>query len=290
MIDFTGLAEFDVAALKHDATGKALLLPLNKIESDPDQIRTSIDPEELQGLAASIESVGLIQPICVRRHPMKKDHYIINAGERRWRAVGLLKRPSIEAYIRDDVDPFVQAAENIQREGLSPKDLARFVTKHENLGMSRAEIARKLGKPKSFITEAAWLADAPKAVLAAIDQGRVPDTRTAYLLAKAWNSQGDVVKALLADKAPLTREAVSEALGGSFLHARMAPTEKKSAVPKGPSAKPWNALAVEVKGRKGRLSLRPGPNRSSAEVWFDDGAREKVALSDIRLLTWTTLK
>lgn len=289
MINFGGLADFDVAALKRNATGEALLLPLNRIEPDPEQIRTTIDPAELQGLAASIKTMGLIQPICVRRHPDKKGYYIINVGERRWRACQLLSKSTIAAYIREDFDPFIQAAENIHREGLHPMDIARFVAKHELQGMTRADIARKLGTTASFITQVASLIDAPELLRQALNEGLVRDTRTAYMLAKAWNTHEDAVKTLLASDAPLSRETVARALAAPLTQAPADPVTKAKARRKKikVTGKPWDALAVEVAGRKGRLPLRAGGEQAHADVWFDNGERAKVELSKIRLLTWT---
>lgn len=290
MISFDGLADFDVAALKRNATGEALMLPLNKIEPDPEQIRTTIDPAELQGLAASIKTMGLIQPICVRQHPQKKGYYIINVGERRWRASQLLKKATIAAYIRNDFDPFVQAAENIHREGLNPLDIARFIAKHEAQGMTRSAIARKLGIAASFITEVASLSEAPQPLLQALNEGRIRDTRTAYLLAKAWDSHGADVEILLAGSAPLTRETVSRALATppAQVPEHSVRRTKVRRTKCAEMAKPWNALAVEVAGRHGHLPLRAGSGQTRADVWFENGEHESVELSEIKLLSWTT--
>ncbi|MGA8053704.1 MAG: ParB/RepB/Spo0J family partition protein, partial [Burkholderiales bacterium] len=212
MMTLDTLKGLDVASLMRDATGRPLALPVDKIEPDPDNIRTKIDPAALKALAETIQSEGLIQPISVRPHPKKKGHYLINAGERRWRAVKLLGRETIDAYVREPFDPYVQAIENLQREDLSALDLAQWVAKREADGESRATIARKLGKPASFITEAATLARAPTPIVAAFDSGQIPDTRTAYLLANAWDTHGATVRALLASDAPLTRAGVVSAL------------------------------------------------------------------------------
>lgn len=292
MINLSGLDDFDVSALKRNATGEALMLPLDKIEPDPEQIRTTIDPAELQGLAASIKTMGLIQPICVRQHPQKKGCYIINVGERRWRASQLLEKTTIAAYIRDDFDPFVQAAENIHREGLNPLDIARFVAKHESQGMTRSDIARKLGTAASFITEVASLSEAPQPLLQALNEGRIRDTRSAYLLAKAWDSQGTVVNMLLTGDAPLSRETVTRALVTPPAHTPAHPAKGSKGLRKkcAEIAKPWNAFAVEVAGRHGHLPLRAGDGETCGDVWFDDGERKSVELCEIKLLTWTNWK
>lgn len=288
MVDLSGLRNFNVAALMTDATGKALSLPVAKIDFDPDNVRTKITEESIAELAAGIKAQGLLQPISVRRHPKKKHHYVVNFGERRLRAVKLLGHDNIDAYVHDEFDPYAQAAENIQREELSAMDVARFVAKRETEGESRATIARKLGKPASFITEAARLATAPKIIVEAYDDGRIPDTRTVYMLAKAYDERPSAVRELLAGDSPLTREGVAIALD-PFSHEKTAPTEKNggSGTGKAKGLKPWNAMVVLVNERQGVMRLRPGKSKTSAAVVFDDGSEEVITLTEMTLQKWT---
>jgi ParB family chromosome partitioning protein len=288
MVKFDALRDFDVSALMTGATGKALALPVNKIEFDPDNIRTkhSLDPAQLEELAATIKSQGLIQPISVRNHPERQGFYVVNAGERRLRAVRLLGHVTIHSYIQDDFDPYLQAVENLQREELHPLDIARFVAAREVAGDSRTTIAKRLGKPKSFISEVAHLASAPQSIVKAFEDERI-DTRTAYLLTRHYQRSPETVQAWLAGDAPLNRLEVSAALAAPKESSQMAATERKpSARGSKAAGDGWNALAVTVGGRHGILKFAPGTVPNQATVRFADGSQECVVLGQIVLKHW----
>jgi len=288
VVKFDALKDFDVSALMTGATGQALALPVNKIEFDPDNIRTkrSLDPAQLEELAATIKSQGLIQPISVRNNPAKKGFYVVNAGERRLRAVRLLGHVTIDGYIQDDFDPYVQAVENLQREELHPLDIARFVAAREAAGDSRTTIAKRLGKSKSFISEVAHLASAPQSIVKAFEDERI-DTRTAYLLTRHYLQSPETVQEWLAGDAPLTRLEVSTALIASKPSSQTAATERKQTARGSKAAgNGWNALAVTVRGRHGTLDLAPGTVPNQATVHFADGSQESVVLTQIALKHW----
>jgi ParB family chromosome partitioning protein len=291
MVNFDGLRDFNVSELLTGATGQALELPVDQIDVDPDNIRRACDAEQLAALAETIGAIGLIQPISVRHHPTLPGRYLVNAGERRLRAVRLLGRATIAAFIKNEFDPYGQAIENLQREEIHPLDLARFIAAREAAGDTRAMIAKRLGKPKSFISEVAALARAPEALRCAFSDGRIPDTRTAYLLARHYAESPATVSAWLAADAPLTRESVTRALaaatGGAETPANLKATTAKP--PRVPPSPTWNALAVRVGTRPGRMSLKPGESATSATVEFADGSQEAVALCKITVHEWTTL-
>ena len=107
------------------ATADIMLIPVDLIEANPYQPRMSFDNEALEGLAESIRSLGLIQPITVRRK--SSDRYQIISGERRFRACRLAGLEEIPAYIRDTNDQGMlemAIVENIQREDLDPIEVA----------------------------------------------------------------------------------------------------------------------------------------------------------------------
>jgi ParB family chromosome partitioning protein len=135
-----------------------------KIVWNPDQPRKSIDPERLRELADSITANGLIHPITVRR--VGEDQYMVIAGERRFRAFGLLERASIPAIISGGDADELALIENIQREDLSPIDefqaVARLMSKH---GYSQGEAARVLGKSRVSINELLSLGSLAAAIL-----------------------------------------------------------------------------------------------------------------------------
>ncbi|MGI8534457.1 MAG: ParB/RepB/Spo0J family partition protein, partial [Candidatus Limnocylindrales bacterium] len=100
-------------------------VPLDRIESNPEQPRLTFDEETLNELAASIIEHGVLQPILVR--PAEPGHYQLVAGERRWRAAriaGLDEIPALIEEIDDDTALEIAIIENLQREDLSPLDEA----------------------------------------------------------------------------------------------------------------------------------------------------------------------
>ena len=139
-------------------------LDCGKIVWNPDQPRKSIDPERLQELADSIATNGLIHPITVKR--TDSDHYMIIAGERRFRAFGLLERVSIPAIISEGSIDELALIENIQREDLAPIDeylaIARLIDKH---GYSQGDAATALGKSRVTINELMSLAGLASSIL-----------------------------------------------------------------------------------------------------------------------------
>jgi ParB family chromosome partitioning protein len=142
------------------------IVPLDHIETNPEQPRLAFNPETLNELAASIREHGVLQPILVR--PIGPNQYQLIAGERRWRAsslAGLDTIPALIEEIDDDTALEVAIIENLQREDISPLDEAalydRMVTEH---GYSIRKLADKLGKDKGYVENRLRLADAPDEV------------------------------------------------------------------------------------------------------------------------------
>jgi ParB family chromosome partitioning protein len=286
MGQFENLKDFDVAALGRNAAasaGKPRALPVARIERDPDNIRKSFDEAAIIQLSETIKADGLLQAITVRRNPHKKDYFLISYGERRFRAVCLLGHPTIAAVIDDDFDPYRQAIENLQREDLDPLDIADWVEKREAAGDSRITIAKRLGKPKSYISEIALLIKAPPAIREAFRSRRIPDIRSAYLLARRYDQDPAAVTACLKGDSPITRRTVTRTLAESHSAHCTVPTTAPLGV--GSS----NSLVVHVAGREGTMMLKPGHQPNQATVRFADGSQEAVALSKIRLKTWMAL-
>lgn len=139
------------------------MIPLDRIEPNPDQPRMEFDEASLEELAASIREHGVLQPILVR--PREQGRYQLVAGERRWRAsrrAGLESIPALIEEIDDDTALEIAIIENLQREDLSPLEEAmlydRMVREH---GYSIRRLAQKLGKDKGYLENRLRLADAP---------------------------------------------------------------------------------------------------------------------------------
>ncbi len=129
---------------------------INAIQANPRQPRSVFDDEELDGLAASIKEVGLLQPIVVRS--MHDGRYELVAGERRLRAARRAGLATIAVIVRDtgDADLLKEALiENIHRVQLNPlEEAAAYNQLLDDFGVTQEELARRLGKGRPTITNA----------------------------------------------------------------------------------------------------------------------------------------
>jgi ParB family chromosome partitioning protein len=129
---------------------------LDEIRPNPRQPRTTVDDEALGELAASIRSVGLLQPVIVRE--AVDGTYELVAGERRWRAAriaGLLRIPAIVRETGDDQLLRDALIENLQRVDLNPlEEAAAFRQLVDDFGATHEEIADRVGKSRAAVTNA----------------------------------------------------------------------------------------------------------------------------------------
>jgi ParB family transcriptional regulator, chromosome partitioning protein len=148
-------------------------VPVELIGPNPRQPRAEFDEEALQGLAASIREVGLLQPIVVRETPEGK--YELIAGERRWRAcrlAGLTQIPAIVRPTGDDSLLIDALVENIQREDLDPlEEAAGFRQLVDDFGATHEEVARRVGRSRAAVTNALRLLSLAPEVQARIRSG-----------------------------------------------------------------------------------------------------------------------
>ncbi len=142
------------APVPRRAEGEEVLrIPVTQIDPNPLQSRTIFQAEKLGELAQSIKANGVIQPLIVRWH---ENRYQLVAGERRWRAskiAGLTEVPVVVQNLTDEQLLEVTLIENIQREDLTPIEVAHaFERLVKELGLSHDEIGRRTGKDRSTIT------------------------------------------------------------------------------------------------------------------------------------------
>lgn len=158
-----------VSLLTNENAGRSTgvkIIPVDRIEPNPDQPRMVFDVDALHELAASIREHGVLQPILVR--PLGENRYQLIAGERRWRAsreANLATIPALVEEIDDDTALEISIIENLQREDLSPLEEATMFDRmvHEH-GYSIRKLAEKLGKDKGYLENRLRLADAPEEI------------------------------------------------------------------------------------------------------------------------------
>ena len=128
-------------------------IQIDLIDLNPFQPRTNFNSNELEQLTSSIEKLGLIQPITVKKN---ENRYTLISGERRLRAFQKLSKKSIPAYIRlaNDQESLEMAlVENIQRKNLDPIEIAISYSRlTEELRISHDEMSKRVGKDRTTIT------------------------------------------------------------------------------------------------------------------------------------------
>jgi ParB family transcriptional regulator, chromosome partitioning protein len=162
-------------------------VPIDLIRPNPDQPRSRIDDGAITGLAESVAASGIVQPLIVR--PLANGTYELIAGERRWRAAQEAGLAEVPALVRDHEDAErlqVALIENMAREDLNAIDEARAcATLVEDLGVTKEELARRLGRSRSSVSNLIRLLDLPDDALDLVRDGELSEGHgRAILLAK----------------------------------------------------------------------------------------------------------
>jgi ParB family transcriptional regulator, chromosome partitioning protein len=194
-----------LAAILPETAGSAEVgelreLPVEAIRPNPKQPRTRFDPEALAGLTSSIEESGVVQPLLVR--PLRDGGYELVAGERRWRAAREAGLEKVPAIVRDsEAAERLQVAliENMVREDLNPVEEARACTALvEDLGLSKEELARRVGRSRPAVSNLIRLLDLPDEALDLLESGELSEGHGKALLVASGN---DVRRRLARDAA-----------------------------------------------------------------------------------------
>ena len=158
-----------------EEAGAGLLeVPVEAVKPNPRQPRTTFDDETLDALALSIEEVGVLQPVVVRR---TAGGFELIAGERRLRAAKKAGLPTIPVIVResDDAESLREALiENIHREDLNAIELAEaFRELLEELGLKQETLADRLGVSRSHVANTIRLLQLPAEVQALLAEGKI---------------------------------------------------------------------------------------------------------------------
>ena len=238
-------------------------LELAKVEPNPDQPRTHFDEEAIAELSESIKSVGLIQPIIVRK---VGEGYQIVAGERRYRAVKLAEMPTIRAIVieaNEEQNFSIALIENVQRQNLDPIEEAKaYKVLINRFSLKQSDVAHRVGKVRESVTNSLRLLNLPSEIQSALSEGAISVGHSKVLLGienpdeqvrlfKAAVDKGLSVRALeqfIADDAP-------EAKG---VKAGKAPTAKEAQIRMlEDKLRKMLGTKVEIKhsGSKGRIEI-----------------------------------
>jgi len=258
-----GLSALIPSASQESSTGQvADELPIDMIAPNPGQPRTDIDEERVEELADSIRKVGVLQPVIVR--PMG-DKYQIIAGERRWRAskiAGLEKIP-VRILAMDGVAALeIALIENLQREDLNAIEEARgyrqLLTGHQ---MTQAELADKVSKSRSTITNALRLLDLPDEVQELVYEGKMTAGHARAVLSVPDEAARIKLAAKIAEEGLSVREAENLA--------RLFAVGKTEHDPKPPTPKAFKVVARQLRRLLGtNVRVKQTKDKGKIEIEF----------------------
>ena len=151
-------------------------LPIDQLKPNKFQPRTYFDEDAIEELASSIRTQGVVQPLVVSPEP--DGTYVIVAGERRWRAsrrAGLENVPVVVRQVADDREMLELAlVENLQRSDLNPLEEAEaYLSLQEKFGLSQEDIAGRVGKARTTVTNSLRLLRLPEEVQVLLRDGRL---------------------------------------------------------------------------------------------------------------------
>jgi ParB family chromosome partitioning protein len=240
----------DTATAEH--VGELLELPVETIVPNPSQPRTRFDPEALAGLASSIERSGVVQPLLVR--PLHDGGYELIAGERRWRAAQQAGLTKVPAIVRDSEQAErlqVALIENMVREDLNPVEEARACAALvDDLGLSKEELARRIGRSRPAVSNLIRLLDLPDEALELLESGELSEGHGRALLAASGNDVRRRLARAAAKGAWSVRETENRVkLAGQPKQGRRSVSSEEAAAMRDAADRLESALGHEVKVR-----------------------------------------
>ena len=297
---------------------RPLELPLDLIDEDPQQPRTAdnpgFSPKSIAEIGQTIKIRGVKSPISVRENPEAPGHYIINHGARRFRASKWAEKTTIPAFIDNDYNHADQVIENLQRNELTPREIADFIGRELATGKKKSDIAREIGKSPAFVTQHVTLLDLPDPIAKAFNTGRASDVTVVSELVTAFKKNPKEVGAWLADETQeLTRGTVkllrefladkrrqvdedasdSEPDDELTSNARTKSDEVENEVGENDAYSRSNReklkrtiIRVDYRGRPARLILHKRPS-AEGRAWLkleDDGVEVEADLGKVKLV------
>lgn len=191
---------FDASILV-DENERVQKINLDDLRANPDQPRKTFDQEALRELSSSVKRYGILQPIVVT--PAASGHYLIVAGERRFRAAKLAGLKTVPALVRtsEELERLeIALVENVQRVDLSPLEQAASIYKlHDQFNIEYETIAGRLGKAQTTISNVVRLLQLPPEARTALTEGKITEGHGRAILAvkdpeKALELLGLIIK------------------------------------------------------------------------------------------------
>jgi ParB family transcriptional regulator, chromosome partitioning protein len=255
-------------------TGRLRDVPLDQIRPNPNQPRRRFDEDSLLALADSIRERGVLQPVIVRPDP--PESYELIAGERRWRASRIAGLQTIPSLVDDADDASaieLALIENIARAGLTVIEEARTIASLlDDLNVSRAALARRLGRSRSDLAHSVRLLELPDQAIDLIDSGRLTKGHGKALLTEPDHNRRRDLAHRAVDGDWSVRNLETEIMRGR---------ESRSARP---AAHPDHIAAAatleDTVSRALGIGVQARPYRNGYQLLLDRAARDRL----VRLL------
>jgi ParB family chromosome partitioning protein len=261
IFDDFDLLNADAAAVANGGT--LSVLKIGDIEPNREQPRRNFDNEQLNALAGSIAEHGIIQPLTVR--PFGESYQIV-AGERRWRAAriaGLSEVPVRIMELSDLQTMQIALIENLQREDLNPiEEAAGYHLLIERFGMKQDDVAKKIGKARSTVTNALRLLNLPAEVRDFVIEGSLSRGHCKVLMSLSDDK-------IIIDTA---KKAIKENMSVAALEKYVKLISEQDKSPKEPpKPRTVNVFFEEVKLALGNIigkpvRIVPGENKITLEI------------------------
>jgi ParB family chromosome partitioning protein len=229
--------------------GPVQTLPVASLRPNRFQPRTHFDEAGIEELAESIRAQGVIQPLVVAPDPQDpQGSYVIVAGERRWRAsrrAGLETVPVVVREVADDRELLELAlVENLQRADLNPLEEAEaFLMLQEKFSLSQEEIAARVGKARTTVTNALRLLRLPEEVRDLLRAGHLSAGQARPLVGLATSEE----------QITLAERAVRDGLSARDMERLAAEPRLAAAAPK---KKPARTVEVHTAAAEEKLTRR----------------------------------
>ena len=247
-------------------------ISVSSIDPNPNQPRNHFDEDALAELSVSIKAIGLLQPVLVRPSSTP-DRFELIAGERRWRASKRAGLSTIPAIVRvtDDVSSVEQAlVENLHRQDLTPlEEAAAYQQLLEDFSMTHEQVAAKVGKSRSAITNSLRLLTLPPTIQQYLAEGRLSAGHAKALLGTPDRALQESLARVAVDQSLTVRgleEAVRNAVNPGAASTTVAP-------------KPGTTGAKPKTGTPGRVNLVKEPGLHELEELLSEHLATPVTVT-----------
>ena len=211
--------ETDITSSKDNPVGGIAMIPVDQIEANPFNPRTSFEVDALEQLSSSISEHGIIQPLTVRK--MGRDLYQLISGERRFKASTLVGLTEVPCYIRianDQAMLEMALVENIQRENLNSIEVAiSFQRLIDECDLTQEQLSTKISKSRSDIANHLRLLKLPASIQAAVRDRKITMGHARALLSLSTEEeQVELLDKILSEELSVRNvEVLTQAKGNS---------------------------------------------------------------------------